>query len=114
MGKGKRHQRAPETPPPPCCEAQGCSDFPFFGLHLAGAIRRVWVCDRHRRMNHLDELRTRSQEAIIRHAAELFTREESELDRYELMLGLPPHDRVTFFIRQNGERERAELGPVLR
>lgn len=102
--RGKRRRG---RPPAPCCAAEGCVDFPLYGLRLEGAHSRVWVCARHQRFNHLDNLRVLSMETIIRHAAQLFIPPEHaplyvEGDSLELM------------VRRMGELEREQMGPVLR
>lgn len=62
MARGKRRRRqrpqqAPPRPSVPKCEAEGCPEFPFYGVKLPALQRRVWLCATHRRFWFLDSMR---------------------------------------------------------
>lgn len=45
----------------PCCEAEGCTFFPFYGVDVPSMPRKVWLCYTHWRYAILDEMRAKTR-----------------------------------------------------
>lgn len=83
----------------PRCEAQDCSEFPFYGVKMPSIERRVWLCTTHYRYWLVDSMRAqtlawqRDQEAMIAAALGVWVEEQSALVEAELRLNMGPASR---------------------